>query len=1031
MRMKTGIFAALVIAVIAQAGQPQIAAGQARQSVPSEFFEALQYRMVGPSRGGRVTTVAGHRAQPSTFYMGATGGGVWKTVDWGQTWRPISDEYFATPSIGSIAVAESDPNVIYVSTGSDGLRSNVIIGKGVYKSTDAGSTWDHIGLEDTGNSGAVLIHPQNPNIVYVAAIGNPFATNPERGVYRTIDGGDSWEQVLFVSDTTGAVDLEFVPGNPDEVYASMWLAERKPWTIISGGYEGGVYKSSDGGDTWVHLQDGLPNGLRGKSDLAVSSADPDRVYVLIEAPGESGGVYRSDDRGASWSQVSDYQPIRNRPFYYTNLVAHPTNPDILWGMAEGYSRSNDGGRTWGSGGRTPHGDNHDLWINPDDPSIMIQSNDGGANVTRDGGQTWSTQHNQPTAELYQVDVSDDFPYRLYAGQQDNSTISVPSLPDRSTPSGGEGLWEAHGGCETGPVVPKPGDSDIVYANCKGRFGVFNRRTGQEKQYYVGFWNLYGRNPAELAFRFQRVAPIHVSPHDPNRVYHTSQYVHVTEDAGVTWQTISPDLTAFTPETQVHSGSPITVDATGEEHFSVIYEIQESPHERGVIWVGANDGPVHVTRDNGATWTDVTPETGPYGRVQTIDVSPHNPAKVYASILRYQVGDFAPYIFKSEDYGASWTLITNGIPDDEPVRVVREDPAREGLLYAGTEFGMWISFDDGANWQSFQLNLPHTPITDLKIVGNDMAISTMGRSFWIMTNLTPLHEVSEEVISSQAHFFEIADAVRVRGGVRGVVAGGGNPAAAQYAPVGTYFDYWFAERPAGEVTLQIFGPDGNLVRGFSSEASGISFQVPEEPSMREWRLEQVGTPRLPSAAGMQRFVWDLRHAGPWSAPSDGGGGGGSGGPMVPPGIYEARLEAGDWSSTQKFEVVTDPRVLAEGMTADTLERQAAFALEVRDTLSTARLAAYQLSEARTELEGAETDQAQALDDALEIIEKEFVDEPYRYSPIMLLGQLQYLYGNLDRADQETSGDAITRHGELADVLEGLVAELERLLSTMRD
>ena len=1033
MRMKVGIVAALMIAAIAQAGQPQIAVAQARETIPPEFFEALQYRMVGPSRGGRVTTVAGHRAQPSTFYMGATGGGVWKTTDWGQTWRPISDGYFATGSIGAIAVAPSNPDVVYVSTGSDGLRSNVIIGKGVYKSMDAGRTWVHLGLEATGNSGAVLIHPQNPDIAYVAAIGNPFAPNPERGVYRTMDGGDSWEQVLFVSDKTGAVDLEFAPDNPDEIYASMWLVERKPWTIISGGYEGGVYKSSDGGDTWIHLQDGLPNGLRGKSDLAVSAGDPDRVYVLIEAPGDEGGVYRSDDRGASWYQVSDYQAIRNRPFYYNNLVAHPTNPDILWGMAEGYSRSDDGGRTWGSGGRTPHGDNHDLWINPDDPDIMIQSNDGGANVTRDGGQTWSTQNNQPTAELYQVDVSDDFPYRLYAGQQDNSTISVPSRPDRATPGGAAGLWESHGGCETGPVVPKPGDPDIVYANCKGRFGVFNRRTGQEQQYYVGFWNLYGRNPADLAFRFQRVAPIHVSPHDPNRVYHTSQYVHVTEDGGVTWETISPDLTAFTPETQVHSGGPITVDATGEEHFSVIYEIQESPHERGVIWVGANDGPIHVTRDNGLTWTEVTPEMGPYGRVQTIEVSPHDPAKAYASILRYQVGDFAPYIFKTEDYGATWVSITNGIPDDEPVRVVREDPAREGLLYAGTEFGMWISFDDGANWQSFQLNLPHTPVSDLKIVGTDMAISTMGRGFWIMTNLAPLHEVSEAIAGSPAHFFEITDAVRVRGGGRGG-RGGGSPSAPQYAPVGAYFDYWFAERPDGEVTLEIFDTAGNLVRGLSSQASGISFQVPDELSMREWRLERVGTPRLPSDAGMHRFVWDLRHAGPWAAPRGGGGrggnGGGGGGPMVPPGTYEARLTAGDWSASRTFEVVMDPRVAAEGMTADVLERQAAFALDVRDTLSNARLAAHKLSEARTELEGAETDQARALDEALEIIEKEFVDEPYRYSPIMFLGQLQYLYGNLDRADQEPGGDAIKRHDELAEVLDGLIAELERLLSTMR-
>ena len=461
--------------------------------MPEALFGGLEYRMIGPSRGGRVTAVAGHRDQRSTFYMGATGGGVWKTTDSGQTWRPISDGFFATGSIGAIAVAESDPDIVYVATGSDGLRSNVIIGKGVYKSTDAGETWHHAGLEKVGNTGAVLVHPDNPELVYVAAIGNPFAPNPERGVYRSRDGGKGWKKVLFVSERTGAVDLEFAPDDPNTVYATMWRAERKPWTIISGANEGGVYKSTDGGDTWKQATNGLPTGLRGKADLAVSAADPERVYVLIEAPAEAGGVYRSDDRGESWQQVSDFQPIRNRPFYYTNLEAHPKDPDVLWGMAEGFYRSEDAGETW-ERQSVPHGDNHDMWINPGDPDIFIQANDGGANVTLNGGETWSTQHNQPTAELYQLDVSDGYPYRLYSGQQDNSTISVPSLPPLFMPGGHTALWEAHGGCETGPAVPRPGDPDIVYANCKGRFGYFNRRTGQEKQYYVGFWNIYGHNP---------------------------------------------------------------------------------------------------------------------------------------------------------------------------------------------------------------------------------------------------------------------------------------------------------------------------------------------------------------------------------------------------------------------------------------------------------------------------------------------------------------------------------------------------------
>ncbi|MDE2975413.1 MAG: hypothetical protein OXU64_11975 [Gemmatimonadota bacterium] len=997
---------------------PQTAPAAPQTATPrfaDHLFGSLRYRYAGPSRGGRVTAVAGHRAHPSTFYMGATGGGVWKTTDRGHSWRNISDGHFGTGSIGAIRVAESDFNVVYVSTGSDGLRSNVIIGDGVYKSADAGETWEHMGLERTGNSGAILIHPGDPDFVYVAAIGSPFAPNPERGVYRSSDGGASWEQVLFVSDSTGAVDLEFAPDDPNTVYASMWRAERKPWTIVSGGLEGGVYVSRDGGDTWAQATDGLPAGLRGKSDLAVSPADPDRVYVLIEAPADTGGVYRSDDRGATWHQVTDFQPIRNRPFYYTNLEAHPADADILWGMAEGHWMSIDGGRSW-TRRPTPHSDNHDLWINPDDPDIMIQSNDGGANVTTDGGDTWSTQLNQPTAELYQVDVSDGFPYRLHAGQQDNSTVSVPGLPERWEPGGPRSAWEAHGGCETGPIVPKPGDPDIVYANCKGRFGVYNRRTGQEQQYYVGFANLYGHNPRDLEYRFQRVAPVHVSPHDPNKVYHGSQFVHVTTDGGRRWETISDDLTAFTPETQVVSGTPITLDVTGEEHFAALYEIQESVLEPGVIWAGANDGPVHVTRDGGAGWTDVTPPgTGPHGRVQTIEVSHHDPAKAYVAILRYQLGDFAPYAYRTDDYGASWTRMTtgnNGVPGDHPVRVVREDPEREGLLYLGTEFGVFVSFDDGGTWQSFQLNLPATPVTDMKVVRGDLVLSTMGRGFWIMDNLTPLHELGDSVAGASAHLYDVRDAYRLRYR-RGF--GRRDASRPSYPQAGANIDYTLAQVPDVPLALDIVDAEGHLVRSFSSEEPG-EYVVPAEPGMREWRLERVGTPRLPGGAGTHRFTWDLRHPGPWNPDPDRTG---RGGPMVPPGRYTARLSAGDWSASRDFRVMLDPRVAAEGIDEGLVRRQVGFALEVRDALSEARLAAHRIAEAR-ERGGGE------LAAEVEAVERELVTEPRRYSRPMLVDQLRYLYGNLTRADQEPGEDAIRRYDRLNAALQGHVRALERLL-----
>jgi photosystem II stability/assembly factor-like uncharacterized protein len=980
---------------------------------PATLFSGLRYRSIGPSRGGRVTAVAGHRALRSTFFMGATGGGVWKTTNYGQTWKNVSDGFFASGSIGAIRIAESDPEVVWVGTGSDALRSNVIVGKGVYKSADGGKSWTHVGLEAVGNIGAVLIHPEHPDRVWVAAIGNPFAPNPQRGVYRTLDGGQSWENVLFISNHTGVVDLEFAPDDPDTLYAALWQAQRKPWTIISGGDEGGLYKSTDAGSSWQALAQGLPEGLLGKADLAVSAADPDRVYALIEAQGEAGGVYRSDDRGSSWRQVTDFQDIRNRPFYYTNLEAQPQNADVLWGMAEGFWKSEDSGETW-TRHSTPHGDNHDMWIHPDDPNLFIQANDGGANVTRDGGETWSSQLNQSTAELYQLEVDDAFPYRLYAGQQDNTTISLPSHRDRSRAGGWTADWQMHGGCETGPIVPKPGDPDIVYANCKGRFGVYNRRTGQEQQYYVGFWNIYGHNPRDLRYRFQRVAPVHVSPHDPDRVYHGSQFVHVTEDRGRTWRTISPDLTAFTDETQVVSGSPITLDVTGEEHFSTLYEIQESPHEPGVIWVGANDGPVHITRDAGVHWLNITPQgLEPYGRVQQIDVSPHVPSKAYVCILRYQLGDFAPYVYRTNDYGATWTRIVSGIPEDTPVRVVREDPVREGLLYAGTETGMFVSFDDGLHWRSFQQNLPITPITDIQRVGNDLALSTMGRGFWILYDITPLHELGHGLVEAQNHLFAVNDAYRLHGDELSDTV---DPAAPDYPPLGANIDYRLSS-DAAAIQLTILDQRGQAVREFFSDQPSRSTMEDAEPEMHDGRADPAGedAPELERTAGMHRFVWDLRHVGPWHHEPDKSE---RGGPLVPPGLYRALLRAGAWSASREFRVQMDPRVVAEGeVSIADIEEQSAFSLGVRDALSDARRAAAQIDKAREAL--AENED---LPYALESAYQALVTNSVRYSRPMLIDQLQYLYSNLVIADQAPGADARERFEQLGSALS---RELDRV------
>ena len=1018
------IAAIAAVTLVGPAGGAGPLDAQESMSRAEQLFGALEYRMVGPSRGGRVTAVAGHPAHPYTFYMGATGGGVWKTDDYGTTWYPISDGYFETGSIGSIRVAPSNADIVYVGTGSDGIRSNVITGRGAYKSTDAGETWTFIGLRDMGQIGAIEVHPENPDIVYAAALGNAWAKSDERGVFRSRDGGRSWDQVLFTSDSVGAIDLELNPANPDEIYAAMWRGQRQPWTIISGmeasAEEDGIWKSTDGGETWRILRNGLPTGLIGKIDLSVTADAPNRVYAMVETTDPFEGIYRSDDFGETWQLMSSQAGLMNRPFYYTGVTADPSDADHVYVNNEGYYESTDGGRTF-QRRPTPHGDNHDTWINPENPMIQIQSNDGGANVTLDGGLTWSTQHNQPTAELYQVDIDDAFPYWLYAGQQDNTTIRVPSNPIGNSSVGGHtGNWQEVGGCETGPVVPKPGDPSIVYANCKGRFGRYNQETGQEKQYYVGFVNLYGVNPAELPYRFQRTVPVEVSPHDANTVYHGSQYVHKTTDEGVTWETISPDLTAFRPERQMVSGGPITRDITGEEHYSVLYAIEESPVTAGVIWAGSNDGPVHVTRDGGQTWTDVTPpDMPPEGRIQTIDPSPHDAAKAYFAGYRTLLGDFRPFIYRTEDYGQSWTLLTpgdNGIPADYPTRAVREDPEQEGLLYAGTEFGMYVSFDDGATWEQFQLNLPRTPITDIKIKENDLVLSTMGRSFWIMDNITPLRWRAASAATADAFFLEPLDAYRIRGG--GGFGGGGNaPDAPQYSQVGVELDY-FLSGPAQAVRMEIVDAGGAVLRSFESSGPGVTTERAQE--MRGPFERRGGAPTPTGNEGLNRFVWDLTVLGPNGAPR--------GGPMVVPGSYQARLTVDGETHTRSFDVLIDPRVAADGVTLADLQAQFDLGIEIRTAIEDADATIERLENAMERAAEGTDVRAQ-----LQEIEKALVtDETISsYPQPMLRDQLSYLYGNTQRADQEPGADMYERLEVLVTELEGHKARLERLSRMVSD
>lgn len=976
-------------------------------------LDHLKYRNVGPTRGGRVTTVAGVASQPNVYYMGATGGGVWKTEDYGTSWANVSDGFFTTPSIGDINVAQNDPNIVYVGTGSDGIRSNVIAGKGMYKSVDAGKSWKHIGLDKVGQIGAVEIHPTDHNIVFVAAIGNAFGPNKERGVFRTKDGGESWEKVLYISDKTGAADLEFMPSNPNIIYATVWRGERKPWTIISGGKENGVYKSVDGGDTWTQLTNGLPTDIVGKIDLAVSPANSSVVYALVEAPDGKGGIYRSNDQGESFEHVSNNPGLTIRPFYYSNVEADPNNPDVIYVMATPYLKSVDGGKNW-SRMRPPHGDNHDMWINPNDSDLFIQANDGGANVTHNGGKTWSTQMNQPTAELYTVEVDDQYPYWLYAGQQDNyTTISVPSLPPYAHQAGAIGLIMNTGGCETGPAVPKPGNPDIVYANCKGRFSVYNKKTGQEQSYDVGAANMYGHNPKELKFRFQRVSPIHVSPHDPDVVYHTSQYVHKTTDDGKTWEIISPDLTAFEDDKQVISGSPITRDITGEEFYSTIYAIRESTLEKGLIWVGSNDGPVHVTRDGGEKWTDVSPKNMPGGgRVDCVEPSPHKAGKAYFTAMRYQLGDWKPYVYRTTNYGRSWKLITEGIPADYPVRVVREDPDREGLLYAGTEYGMFISFDDGENWQSFQQNLPITPITDLKVHRKDLVLSTMGRSFWIMDNLSSLHQDVEDLDASTAKLFEPTDQIRYRYRTRG----GGQ---VEYPLPAASIEYFLPKGVKGIIKMEFLNGEGEVVRTYFSSDPKRSASVTRD--MASNQVEYTVSNKLSNQPGAHRFAWDMLHDKPWDTNPNRRN---NNGPMVSPGQYTVRLTVDGKVMEETFELKMDPKVAESGVTLADLQKQEAVALEISSLLSEVRKMSAEVQKEQSALEKRKdltASEKQRLE-KLQQVTKQLESEKVTYPKPMLVNQVGYLFNIVRRADQLPGKDVFDR-------LEELQAEKQKLEQMM--
>jgi len=888
-------------------------------TVDPKYFEGLSYRSTGFSRGGRSTAVSGVAHDNLTYFAGYTGGGVWKTEDAGISWDNVSDGFFNVGSIGDIKVAPSDPNVIWVGTGSGCPRGNISTGDGIYRSTDAGKTWSHVWSPGFVQVPEMAVDPKDPDHLYAAVLGDIFGPGEVRGIYETEDGGQSWEQILFVSEQTGFNDIEMDPSNPRILYATAWTVYRKPWSIHSGSEEGGIFRSKDAGATWERLEGGLPTGVVGKIDVTVSPPNPDRVWALVEAGGDRGGVYRSDNGGDTWSRLNSQRSLLQRAWYYIHIYADPVDPDTVYALNTGFYKSTDGGRTFPTSFQVRHGDNHDLWLNPANPAYMVNANDGGANVSLNAGRSWSEQLNQPTAEFYRVTVDNSNPYKVYGAQQDNSTAAMAASGGGGFFGGGPSFYDVGGG-ESGHIAVDPRDANVIWAGSYGgSITRMDRNTGVTRNVRSYEDTQTGQQAADMKYRFQWNAPIRISPHDPDTVYHASQYIHRTRDAGVSWEVISPDLTTNDITKQGYSGGEgITRDSTGVEVYTTVFAFEESPYTAGLLWAGSDDGLVHVSRDNGVTWANITPIDMPEGgTVNQIDMSAHDPGRAHVAVYKYREQDFTPYIFQTNDYGESWTLLTdgtNGIPEDHFVRTVREDPNRRGLLFAGTEFGMYASFDDGAHWQSFQLNLPVTPITDMIIKDSDLVISTQGRAFWVLDNFSALSQLTAEAISSPTHLFQPRTSYR-----------SGGP--------GTEISYLVGDVGRDEVKLEIVGPDGEVVlerTGFVSDGDSedeitVPAFVPAE--MREQFIEMVksgasfggfdlsqfmgGGNRLQVREGMNNMSWGARYPSLYEIPAGivQWGFGGGAGPAVVPGTYEVRLSAGDWSQSRTVELLPDPRVSA--------------------------------------------------------------------------------------------------------------------------
>lgn len=901
----------------------------------------MEWRLIGPFRGGRVETVTGIPNDPFTYYMGSVGGGVWKTTDAGLTWEPLWDKE-PVSSIGAVAVAYSQPNIVYVGTGEACPRGDISYGDGMYKSTDAGKSWQHIGLTDTRHIGKILVDPQDPNRIFVAALGHVYSPNSERGVFRSTDGGQSWTKVLYKNDITGAADLIFDPTNPQILYAAMWTVQRTPWSLTSGGLpDDGLYKSTNGGDTWQKLGgSGWPHGLLGKIGVAVSAANPQRVYALVEATGEQKGLYRSEDGGQSWQFVNGEHDLIQRPWYFTHLWADPKNANTIYIQDMGVFRSTDAGKAFKRMNSVPHGDNHALWIDPNNSARMIIGNDGGATISNNYGKTWSTIYNQPTGQFYHISADNRFDYRVYAAQQDNSTISIATRTRHGGITGAD--YYPVGGGESAYIFPSPADPDIVFATDKETSYIkrFDKRTEQDQDISEWPTSVDGWGADVAKYRFNWTEPIAISPFDPHTIYHAGNVLFKSTDDGQTWKIISPDLTRNDKSKQRRSGGPITGDNSTIEYYDVIYTVVESPLQKGLIWAGTDDGLVWLTRDGGAHWANITPKDLPaWSKVSLIEASPHVVGAAYLAVNRYKNGDLKPYMWKTADYGKTWTSISEGIPTGSFVRAVREDPVRRGLLFAGTEHGIYVSFDDGAHWQSLQLNLPVSSVRDLIIHGDDLVVATHGRAIWSLDDITPLRQFDPEVANSAVYLFKPAIAYRVRRGGGFGLAGGGpvgkNP------PVGAVIDYHLASAPGSDITMEILDSNGKLVRRFTSHN-------PPESAASEGTPSFGGSPQvLPKKAGMDRFVWDLRYQPPvqLSTGPHPALGGAAEAPLALPGDYTVRLTLEGKTLTQPLTLKMDPEIKTSD--AD-LARQFALVMQIRNRLNDLITAANQIHALRQRL-----------------------------------------------------------------------------------